>query len=122
MPRKATLLRRAKTAVDDRRGNSRMPGSGILLVRPESAGKPLARSGRIIDFSKSGIALLLNIQFPLGTHLSLAPIGWVRSSALEAKVVHCKEVDGFWLHGCEFVQKLSRKDLEHFFSFNLKVS
>jgi hypothetical protein len=122
MPSKATLLRKAKSAVDDRRGNSRLPGSGILLVRPETTGKPLARSGRIIDFSKSGIALLLSIPFPLGTKLFLAPIGWIGSSSLAAKVVHCKEVDGFWLHGCEFVQKLNRKDLEHFFSFNLKVS
>jgi PilZ domain-containing protein len=122
MPRKATLLQIEKTAVDNRRVSSRMPGSGILLVRPEGSGKPLARSGRIVDFSKSGIALLLNVQYACGTNLSLSPIGWDRSSSLEARVVHCKEVDGLWLHGCEFVQKLNRKDMEHFFSFNLKVS
>ena len=106
----------------DRRSYARLPGSGIALVRPEAPGNPMARSARIIDFSRVGIALLLNYQFPAGTMLTLSPIGWDRSSPLTTKVVHCKEVDGNWLHGCQFVEKLNRKDLEHFFSFNLRKS
>ncbi len=109
--------------VDDRRGAPRLPGNGIVLVRPEAASlEPLARSGRVMDFSKTGIALLLKCPFPPGTILSLSPIGWVRSASLSAKVIHCQEVGGQWHHGCEFVQKLNHKDLEHFFSFNLKIS
>jgi hypothetical protein len=122
MATKVTVAPKNKTAVDDRRDFSRLPGCGIALVRPYVTGKPLARSARIIDFSKTGIALLLNYHFPVGTLLALSPIGWIRSSPLSAKVVHCQEVDGQWLLGCQFVHKLNRKDLEHFFSFNLKIS
>jgi hypothetical protein len=122
MASKVTLLRKLKVPVDDRRALARMPGSGITLVRPEQSGKAVARSGRIVDFSRSGIAFLLNQPFPLGTLLTLSPIGWDRASPLEANVIHCREVDGQWLHGCQFLQKLNRRDMEHFFSFNLKVS
>jgi hypothetical protein len=112
-----------KTRPGDRRVSVRLPGWGIILVRPaEESGKPLARPGKIVDLSKTGIGLLLNYQFSKGTILALAPIGWNVTSSLAAKVVHCKEVDGQWLHGCQFVQKLNRKDLEHLFALNLKRS
>jgi hypothetical protein len=121
MASKVTLLR-CKLPVDDRRAIGRIPASGITLVRPDIKGKTVARSGRIINFSRGGIALLLKCEFPIGTVLTLSPIGWVCGSILEATVVHCREKDGQWLHGCQFLQKLNRKDLEHFFSFNLKIS
>ena len=119
----AQLSAIGKISPGDRRASARLPGWGIILIRPqEDSGKPLARSGKIVDLSKTGIGLLVNYQFSKGTILSLAPIGWNVVSPPAVKVIHCKEVDGQWLHGCQFVQKLNRKDLEHFFSFNLKRS
>jgi len=123
MPTKVTMLEKSSPTALDRRNASRLPGCGIVLVRPNvDSGKALARSAKIVDLSKKGIGILLNHHFSNGTILALAPIGWTGSSSLLAKVVHGKEVDGLWQHGCEFVQKLNRRDLEGFFSFNLKSS
>src|SRR5262249_28996964 len=67
----------------DRRASVRLPGWGTILIRPEQeSGKPLARSGKIVDLSKTGIGLLVNYQFSKGTILALAPIGWNGSSSL----------------------------------------
>jgi hypothetical protein len=123
MATKVTMPEQAPGTEQDRRQDLRLPGCGIILVRPKlESGKALARSAKIVDLSKTGIAFRLNHRFPAGTILTLAPIGWAGPPSLIAKVVHNKDEDGLWLHGCEFVTKLNRRDLERLFSFNLKNS
>jgi PilZ domain len=103
----------------DRRSCPRLPGIGLTLVRPEGKTQSLARTGKIVDVSETGIGLLLNCRFPEDTVVSLSPCGWITPYSLKARVVHNRQVGDHWFHGCQFVHPISKKDLLQWVTFGL---
>jgi hypothetical protein len=86
--------------------------SGRVLQR---AGDGLARRVWVLNLSAGGVGLLTNEPVEAETLL----VVHLRSTALDrlyelpARVVHSTvQVNGDWLVGCEFAEKLSAEDLE----------
>jgi hypothetical protein len=101
----------------DRRVAVRYPGhpDAACVASPPSGG---IYPAWVRDISTSGVALLMEREFPDGTVLTIelenAQQGLVR--VLRARVVHTLEVppDERWLHGCAFEEPLTDEDLRGF--------
>lgn len=72
-------------------------------------------SGKIKDVSLGGIGLLLSRRFERGVGLAieLPGVDAGQTDTYLARVVHIRKAEGGeWLHGCEFVSRLSDDELE----------
>ena len=92
-----------RAAGRNRRTSPRRPSRACTLIRPDGPPGTLAHPGRLRDLSEGGVGLFIVERFPPGTLLKLAPVGTVSSATLCVEVVHSKQDDGGWLHGCQFL-------------------
>jgi hypothetical protein len=99
----------------ERRASSRAVARGMSLVRDDKKGE--AQTARIRDISATGIALLVVTQYPVGAILTIAPLGWRALQFLVAKVVHARQVEEGWLHGCEFTEQISTSELSQWHAY-----
>jgi hypothetical protein len=73
--------------------------------------------GRVVDISVNGIALQLKKRLPEGTLVTLVPMisSWNAEWVLNARVSNVRPAgDGQWCAGCEFVETLTRGQLQIF--------
>jgi hypothetical protein len=94
----------------DRRLHRRYPARGLVLVRPE-AGRGPARPARLLDVSRGGVCVALGWEYPVGTQLTLAPLGWAPDPLPRARVAHTRRGDRFAILGLEFLTLLSTHEL-----------
>ena len=102
----------------ERRAWVRFPTNQAVCCQPMSG--PLADapegdwSGRALDISAGGIALVLDRQVEPGTVLSVElPSKPTKLRFLFARVVHAtQEMSGKWILGCSFAWPLSDEELQ----------
>ncbi len=111
-------FRPVEVVLKEQRSSVRKPTLGMSLVRPNK--KAPAQAGKIRDISETGIGLLLTAQIPVGTLLTISPIGWKPACVIVAEVIHIQEFGKNWLHGCKFTRPLTRKEFDQWQSYHCK--
>src|SRR5579884_2045852 len=91
---------------DDRRKAPRYPSGRLSLVRAGGGGDGVARRAVIRDVSASGVRVDVDCEYPRGTGLAVAPLGWPGPRVLVVRVVRSWPDGDGWAHGCEFVEPL----------------
>jgi hypothetical protein len=98
---------------DERRKAPRYPSGRLSLVRAGRGGDPVARRAVIRDISASGVRVDVDCEYPRGTSLAVAPLGWPGPRVLVVRVVRSWPEGEGWAHGCEFVEPLGESELFH---------
>lgn len=106
---------RSAPAAEDRRSAPRFAARRVQVSITGSSERPAPFVGRIINYSTTGLALVVDTVVPVGTVLTLKlPEPSASGRSLEAEVKHRQEEGKRWRLGCQLLRPVTLEELGEF--------
>jgi hypothetical protein len=105
-----------------RRAAVRRVSSRRAVSQPRAAAAGYLWEATVINFSVSGIGLKIEARCRKGEVLQIDLLDCEFQRSLLARVVHVKQIDGDWVHGCKLLTTLTEDELEALSAPEINVS